>query len=87
LSLLLSVQATRMVSPPTFEAESSLVTAAESSLVTALEHSPYLNKVLHERNATVRSMVFSPDSTRLASASGDGKVRWWDATTGQPVSH
>ena len=77
LALLLSVQATRMMSPPTFE--------ARSSLIRVLEHSPALNKVLHGHTAGVWSMAFSPDGTRLASASGDGTVRLWESTTGQPV--
>src|SRR5262249_25170056 len=35
--------------------------------------------------AHVWSVVFSPDSTRLATASDDNTARLWDVTTGQPI--
>src|SRR5262249_18801110 len=35
--------------------------------------------------AEVWSLVFSPDGTRLASASDDGTARLWDVATGRPI--
>ena len=40
-------------------------------------------KVLRGHIATSRSIVFSPDGRRIATASWDGTVKIWDVATGQ----
>ena len=39
-----------------------------------------------EHQAEVWSAAFSPDGTRVVTASGDNTARVWDAATGKPVS-
>ncbi len=43
-----------------------------------------ISKLRHK--ATVRDVAFSPDGTRLLTASHDGTARIWDSQTGAPIS-
>jgi WD40 repeat protein len=40
--------------------------------------SPHAARILEEHNGTVHALAFSHDNRRLASASSDGSVRFWD---------
>ena len=61
---------------------------AAERLMSALGHRSFALAILPslEHAAEVRCAVFSPNGQRLATAGSDGRVRVWDAATGQPVT-
>lgn len=61
-----------------------LVSEAEESLRLALP-SMRVSRIYYGHTDKVYSVVFSPDGTKLASASNDGTARIWDIETGEVV--
>ena len=41
---------------------------------------------MHGHTQAVWSVAYSPDGIHVVSGSGDGNIRVWNATTGQPVT-
>jgi WD40 repeat protein/DNA-binding SARP family transcriptional activator len=72
-SILLALQA--LSTAHTVEAESALHSAVQASRV----------QLTLDHGTEVRGVSYSPDGTRLATASGDATVKIWDGSTGQEL--
>ncbi len=55
------------------------------SVVSSTPTTPRLARTLTGHTGGVRSVVFSPDGTTLASGSRDNTIRLWNANTGTPI--
>ncbi len=77
LAVLLSLEATNI----------EQAQQVKTHLLADLRNSPYLDTILHGHTANVRSVVFSPDGSILASGSKDKTIRLWDTVTHQPLGN
>ena len=76
-SILLALQAVR----ETYSIDQTVLPEAEDALRRALQASR-IELTLRGHTADIWSAVFSPDGTRIATASDDGTARVWNATSG-----
>ena len=79
-SILLALQAVKV----TYDVDKTWTMEAEN----ALHHSVLASHALltlQAHSAPIWSVSFSPDGTRLATASQDGTARIWDSATGKPL--
>jgi WD40 repeat protein len=79
-SVLLALQAVNK----TYVVDQTVLPEAEDSLHRAVQSSR-VELTLRGHADVVWSAVFSPDGTRIATASADGTARVWDATTGKEL--
>jgi hypothetical protein len=79
-SILLALQAVNK----TYSLDHTVLPEAESALHRAVQTSR-VELTLRGHTDVLWSAVFSPDGTRIATASADGTARIWDATTGKEL--
>jgi hypothetical protein len=77
-SILLALQAANK----TYEVDQTVLPEAEDALRRSVQASR-LELTLSGHTEEVLGAVFSPDGTRIATSSGDGTAKIWDATTGK----
>ncbi len=68
----------------TYLIDHTVLPEAEEALHQAVQASR-IELTLHGHTDIVWSAVFSPDGTRIATASADGSAKIWDATTGKKL--
>ena len=68
-----------------YDPTSTLAAEKAAAALNTWQH-PLPSTILSGHEDSVRSAQFSPDGTRIATASDDNTARVWDAATGQPLA-